>query len=184
VMTKEGIGRYEVRLSGSGGQGLVLAGVILGEAAALFEGRNAVQTQSYGPEARGGSSKSEVIISDGEIDYPKAVAPDFLLALTQEACDKYTHDLKAGGVLVVDTRMVRSVPEGAFTVHRLPIIDTAKEKAGKAMVANIVALGAIARLLGGIVSLDSVEKAVMARVPKGTEELNRKALQLGYELVG
>jgi 2-oxoglutarate ferredoxin oxidoreductase subunit gamma len=179
-----GIGRYEVRLSGSGGQGLVLAGVILGEAVALNQGRNAVQTQSYGPEARGGSSKSEVIISDGEIDYPKATEVDFLLALTQEACDKYVKDLKPEGVLVADSRTVKNLPPGSFCVHHLPIIDTAKDKAGKSYVANIVALGAIARLLPQVASFEAMEKAVLARVPKGTGDLNRRALHLGYGLAG
>ena len=159
--------RYEVRLSGAGGQGRVLGGVILAEAVALFEGINAVQTQSYGPEARGGASKSEVIISKEEIDYPKATRIDLLLCLTQEACDKYSHDLKPGGILVADSRMVTDLPDGDYRVHHLPII----------------ALGAIAALLD-LVSFTSVEKAVLSRVPKGTEELNRRALQLGSELVG
>lgn len=174
--------RYEVRLSGSGGQGLVLGGVILAEAVALFEGINAVQTQSYGPEARGGASKSEVIISDESIDYPKATRIDLLLSLTQEACDKYSVDLKEGGILIADKRMVTKLPDGNFKVYHLPIIDTAKEKAGKVFVANIVALGAIAGLLDSV-SFESVEKAVLQRVPKGTENLNRRALALGYELV-
>ncbi len=174
--------RYEVRLSGSGGQGLVLGGVILAEAVALFEGINAVQTQSYGPEARGGASKSEVIISDGDIDYPKATQIDLLLCLTQEACDKYSVDLKEGGILIADSRMVTKLPEGNFKIYHLPIIDTAKEKVGKVFVANIVALGAIAGLLDSV-SLENVEKAVLRRVPKGTENLNRRALTLGNELV-
>lgn len=174
--------RYEVRLSGAGGQGLVLGGVILAEAVALFEGKNAVQTQSYGPEARGGASKSEVIISTGEIDYPKATEIDLLLSLTQEACDKYSVDLKAGGILIADKRMVKNLPDGDYRVYSLPIIDTAKEKVGKVFVANIVALGAIAHLLEAV-SFDSVEKAVLKRVPKGTEDLNKRALKLGYDLV-
>jgi len=174
--------RYEVRLSGSGGQGLVLGGVILAEAVALFEGINAVQTQSYGPEARGGASKSEVIISDGDIDYPKATQIDLLLCLTQEACDKYAVDLKKGGILLADSRMVTKLPKEDYKVYHLPIIDTAKEKVGKVFVANIVALGAIAGLLENV-SLENVEKAVLRRVPKGTENLNRRALALGYELV-
>jgi 2-oxoglutarate ferredoxin oxidoreductase subunit gamma len=174
--------RYEVRLSGSGGQGLVLGGVILAEAIALFEGINAVQTQSYGPEARGGASKSEVIISDGDIDYPKATQIDLLLCLTQEACDKYSVDLKEGGILLADERMVTQLPEGNYQVYHLPIIDTAKEKVGKVFVANIVALGAIAGLLKSV-SLENIEKAVLRRVPKGTESLNRRALSLGNELV-
>jgi len=174
--------RYEVRLSGSGGQGLVLGGVILAEAVALYEGINAVQTQSYGPEARGGASKSEVIISDAEIDYPKATAIDLLLTLTQESCDKYSPDLKDGGIILADSRMVTKLPEGDYKVYHLPIMDTAKEKVGKVFVANIVALGAIAGLVESV-SIESVEKAVLSRVPKGTEELNKRALKLGYELV-
>jgi 2-oxoglutarate ferredoxin oxidoreductase subunit gamma len=174
--------RYEVRLSGSGGQGLVLGGVILAEAVALYEGINAVQTQSYGPEARGGASKSEVIISDGDIDYPKATQIDLLLCLTQESCDKYSVDLKKGGILLADSRMVTSLPDEDYKVYHLPIIDTAKEKVGKVFVANIVALGAMAALLENV-SLENVEKAVLRRVPKGTENLNRRALALGYELV-
>lgn len=174
--------RYEVRLSGAGGQGLVLGGVILAEAVSLFEGKNAVQTQSYGPEARGGASKSEVIISDSEIDYPKATEIDLLLSLTQEACDKYSLDLKEGGVIIADSRMVKELPEGDYRIYHLPIIDTAKEKVGKVFVANIVALGAIAHLVDGV-SFDAVEKAVLKRVPKGTEDLNKRALKLGYDLV-
>ncbi|GBE15161.1 MAG TPA: 2-oxoacid:ferredoxin oxidoreductase subunit gamma [Proteobacteria bacterium] len=174
--------RFEVRLSGAGGQGLILGGVILAEAASLFEGKNAVQTQSYGPEARGGASKSEVILSEGEVDYPKATEIDLLLCLTQEACDKYTVDLKDNGVLITDSRMVQDIPEGKFKVYQLPIIDTAKDKVGKVFVANIVALGAITRLIEQV-SFDSVEKAVLNRVPNGTEDLNKRALKLGYDLV-
>ena len=175
--------RYEVRLSGAGGQGLVLAGVILAEAAALYDGINAVQTQSYGPEARGGASKSEVIISDSDIDYPKATAIDLLLCLTQEACDKYTDDLKEKGIIIADSRMVKELPDGNYTIYSLPIIDTAKEKVGKTFVANIVALGVIAHLAEKV-SFDSVLQAVLSRVPKGTEDLNKRALQLWYELIG
>jgi 2-oxoglutarate ferredoxin oxidoreductase subunit gamma len=175
--------RYEIRLSGEGGQGIVLAGVILAEAAAIYDGKNATQTQVYGPESRGGASKAEVIISDEEIDYPKAMAVDLLLALTQAAADKYAHDLKPSGILVVDSAKVANVPAGNYTVHRLPIIDTAKDTVGKAMVANIVSLGVIAGL-SKVVSPEAIEKAVLARVPKGTEELNRRALEAGFALAG
>jgi 2-oxoglutarate ferredoxin oxidoreductase subunit gamma len=175
--------RYEIRLSGEGGQGIVLAGVILAEAAAIYDGKNATQTQVYGPESRGGASKAEVIISDEEIDYPKAMAVDLLLALTQAAADKYAHDLRPSGILVVDSTKVEKVPSGGFAVHRLPIIDTAKNTVGKAMVANIVSLGVIAGL-SKIVSREAIERAVLARVPKGTEELNRRALEAGFALAG
>ncbi len=175
--------RYEIRLSGEGGQGIVLAGVILAEAAAIYDGKNATQTQVYGPESRGGASKAEVIISDEEIDYPKAMAVDLLLALTQAAAEKYGHDLKPSGILVVDSAKVVKVPSGSYTVHRLPIIDTAKDTVGKAMVANIVSLGVIAGL-SKVVSREAIENAVLARVPKGTEELNRRALEAGFALAG
>ncbi len=172
--------RTEIRLSGEGGQGIVLAGVILAEAAAIYDGKNATQTQVYGPESRGGASKAEVIISDEEIDYPKAIGVDVLLALTQAAADKYGTDLKSSGILIVDSSKVPSPPAGANTVYRLPIIDTAKEL-GRVMVANIVSLGAIVAL-SGVVSREAIEQAILARVPKGTEALNRRALEAGFNL--
>lgn len=173
--------RYEIRLSGEGGQGLVLAGLILAEAAAIYDGINATQTQAYGPESRGGASKSEVIISDEEIDYPKATQIDLLLALTQEACNKYWPDLKDSGALVVDSSRVTELPKGGFKIYHLPIIETAKDQIGKAVVANIVSLGVITAI-SGVVSREAVEKAVGARVPKGTEELNWRALEAGFKL--
>lgn len=173
--------RYELRLSGEGGQGLVLAGKILAEAAAIYEDHNATQSQSYGPEARGGASKSEVIISDGEIDYPKAENLDLLLALTQEALDKYVGDLREGGFLLVDEEAVRRIPEGKWKVLTIPLVQLARDKVGKAIVANIVALGVIVRLIK-VVGDESAEQAILARVPKGTEELNLKAFRLGLEV--
>lgn len=173
--------RYEIRLSGEGGQGLVLAGKILAEAAAIYDERNATQSQSYGPEARGGASKSEVIISDGEIDYPKAEKLDLQLALTQEALDKYGKDLRPGGWLVIDSEAVSRVPEGDFRVVRVPFVRLAREKLGKPVVANIIALGVIVRL-AKVVSEEGAEQAILARVPRGTEELNRKAFHLGLEV--
>ena len=173
--------RYEIRFSGSGGQGLILAGVIFAEAATIHDNLNAVQSQSYGPEARGGASKSEVIISDKTIDFPKATAIDLQLSLTQEACTKYYKDVKGTGTLLVDEDFVKDVPAGTFKVIRLPIIRTASEEIGKAFVANIVAIGAIAAITGQV-SYGAVEKAVLSRVPKGTEDLNKRALKAGYDL--
>jgi 2-oxoglutarate ferredoxin oxidoreductase subunit gamma len=173
--------RYEIRLSGEGGQGLVLAGKVLAEAAAIYDDRNATQSQSYGPEARGGASKSEVIISDDEIDFPKAENLDLLLALTQEALDKYHGDLRPGGLLVVDEDAISKVPEGDWRVAKVPLERAAREKLGKAVVANIVGLGVIVRL-SGVVTQDAAEHAILARVPRGTEELNRKAFHLGLEM--
>jgi 2-oxoglutarate ferredoxin oxidoreductase subunit gamma len=151
----------------------------MGEAAAIFEGKQAVQSQSYGPEARGGASKSEVIIADEPIDFPKATSVDALLALTQQACDKYSKDLKDGGILLVDSDLVTKLPQGNYTVVRFPIINTAKNEVGRAIVANIVALGAMVALTG-IVSRESALKAVLSRVPEAFVELNRKAFETGY----
>ncbi|MGZ8428032.1 MAG: 2-oxoacid:acceptor oxidoreductase family protein [Candidatus Deferrimicrobiaceae bacterium] len=173
--------RYEIRFSGSGGQGLILAGVIFAEAATIYDTKNAVQSQSYGPEARGGASKSEVIISDQTIDFPKATSIDLQLSLTQESCTKYYKDLKPDGTLLVDEDFVREIPKGTFKVIKLPIIRTATEEIGKSFVANIVAIGAIAGITGQV-TYEAVEKAVLSRVPKGTEELNKKALKAGFDL--
>jgi 2-oxoglutarate ferredoxin oxidoreductase subunit gamma len=167
--------RYEIRLAGSGGQGLILAGVILAEAAGIYDGKFVCQTQSYGPAARGGASKAEVVISDGEIDYPKAIRPDVLLALNQMSLDKYSGDLKPGGVLLVDADLVRELPvEGAAAI---PFTRLAR-KLGKEMMANIVALGALA-LITQAVSAAGLEQAVLARVPPQTREMNQKALAAG-----
>lgn len=171
--------KTEIRLSGSGGQGLILAGLILAEAAAIYEGKNAVQTQSYGPEARGGASKSEVIISNGEILYPKTTRLDYLLALNQESCDKYAHDLKDDGLLLVDTDAVEHVPP--VKSISLPLVRTAREKIGRVMTTNIISLGALVGI-SHVVSPKALEKAVLKRVPRGTEQLNLKALELGFQL--
>jgi len=173
--------RYEMRLSGEGGQGLVLAGKILAEAGAIYEGINATQSQSYGPEARGGASRSEVILSDEDIDFPKAVELDLLLALTQEACSRYVRDLKPSGILLIDSEAVLDLPEGTFRVFRAPIIQSARDEVGKEIVANIVSLGIITRV-AGVVSEDSVREAILTRVPKGTEEINLKAFDLGLSM--
>ncbi len=168
--------RYEIRLSGSGGQGLILMGIILAEAIGIYEKKYVAQTQSYGPEARGGSSKSEVIISDEEIDYPKAMKLDFLLAMNQRSCDEYYPDLKEDGVLLVDSTFVSQVPTPM--AYQIPFTRIAREKFKREVVANIIALGALTQLTP-IVSRRSMEMAVLNRVPKGTEKLNRDALRAG-----
>jgi 2-oxoglutarate ferredoxin oxidoreductase subunit gamma len=177
--------RYEMRLSGTGGQGLVLAGIILAEAAGIYEGKHVVQTVSYGPAARGGTSRAEVVISDGEIDYPKAMGLDLLLAMTQMAFDESAGDLKPSGILVVDSQLVTEV--NILRVVKIPFTQIAREKCGREQMANIVALGALSLMIpvtsagAGVVSPDSLEAAVLARVPKGTEKLNRLAFQEGFK---
>jgi len=170
--------RYDIRLSGSGGQGIILMGIILAEAMGIHDGRYVAQTQSYGPEARGGSSKAEVVVSDSEIDYPKAMQLDLLLAMNQKSCDDYYMDLKHDGILIVDSTLVRQVP--VSRAYQIPFTRIARENLNREMVANIVALGAITRLTP-FVSARAIESAVLARVPRGTEKLNRDALQAGMK---
>ncbi len=172
--------KYEIILSGKGGQGLILAGIILAEAAAIYEGLHVVQTQSYGPEARGGASKSEVIISDEPIDFPKVTSADIVVALSQEACDIYAKMVKRGGILILDEDEVQKVPEIEGRIYRIPFIRMAVEEIGKAIVTNIVTLGSLIGLTE-ILSPESVIKAIENRTPKGTEEINRKAFELGFK---
>jgi 2-oxoglutarate ferredoxin oxidoreductase subunit gamma len=172
--------RYELRFSGSGGQGMILAGIIMAEAASIYDDKNAVQSQSYGPESRGGASKAEVVISDGPIDYPKATEIDCMLALTQEACSKYHKDVKAGGILLVDSDEVKKLPKGNFKLYSFPIIETARKELGRTITANIISLGMITELTG-IVAHSAIEEAVLSRVPKPFLDMNKKALQIGFE---
>jgi 2-oxoglutarate ferredoxin oxidoreductase subunit gamma len=170
--------RYEVRLAGEGGQGMILAGVILAEAAAIYDELNAIQTQSYGPEARGGASRSEVVVARGEIDYPKVMAADLLLCMSQEACDKFYAQVKEDGLIVVDSSHVSRVPS-----HRalaVPITQIAEEATGRRITASTVALGLVSGLTG-LVTRQALERAVGVRVPAGTEEINLKALAAGFE---
>jgi 2-oxoglutarate ferredoxin oxidoreductase subunit gamma len=173
--------RYGMQLAGEGGQGVVLAAVMLAEAAAMHDGKNAAQSASYGPEARGGLTKSEVVISDEEIDYPKVVQADLLLAMNQEACDKYFPMLKKGGILIVDSVNVERVPDAH--AHSIPITRIAEETTGRAVTANVVAVGVIVAL-SGVISLPAIEATVAARAPKGTAELNLKALHAGLAAAG
>ncbi len=170
--------RFEVRLAGEGGQGMILAGIILAEAAAIFSGKNAVQTQSYGPEARGGASKSEVVIAAGEIDHPEVLHADVVVALSQEAYKKFGASAKPGGLLIVDEEKVDS--KNSPQAIRIPVTRLAFETTGRVITANTVALGVLVGLTN-VVSREAIEKAVTARAPRGTEEMNRKALQAGFE---
>ncbi|MDD5170772.1 MAG: 2-oxoacid:acceptor oxidoreductase family protein [Syntrophales bacterium] len=175
--TKEGK-KQEIRLGGSGGQGIIMAAIVLAEAAGIFDGCQVSQTQSYGPEARGGVCKAEVVISDAPIDYPKVTQPEYLLAMNQASVNTYFKDLKESGLLIVDSTFVDTLPTGK--VISIPFTKIARERFGTDMVANMVALGALVQL-SGCVSMDSVEAAVRARVPAGTEDLNINALRAGVE---
>lgn len=172
--------KTEIRLAGSGGQGVILASVILAEAA-VQAGKYTAQSQSYGPEARGGSCKAETLISDTPIGFTKVQHPDFLLVLTQKSFETYTKSLPDECLILMDDSLV--VPEG-FSHEKLialPILKTAKEEVGRLQTANIVAVGCIEELLN-LTDRTSMEKAVLMHVPKGTEVLNQKAFAEGEKL--
>jgi len=168
--------RCEVRLAGTGGQGAILAGIVLAEAAAR-DGKSVVQTQSYGPEARGGASRSEVVISEHEIDFPKVLSPNITLCLSQEACDRYAKQTVKGGLLVLDADRVTRAP--TVRAVSLPLTSLARGSAGRQVAANVVALGLLAGLTG-IVTRASLETAVRERAPRGTVDSNLDALAAGY----
>ncbi len=169
--------RFEMRLAGTGGQGAILAGIILADAA-IREGKTVVQTQSYGPEARGGASRSEIVISEDQIDYPKVLEPDVTLCMSQEACDRYGGQTRSGGLLVIDSDHVSRA--ATTQAVRVPLTSAARAVTGRAIAANVVGLGVLAGLTG-IVSRESLEQAVEAHVPAGTSDLNLRALAAGYE---
>jgi 2-oxoglutarate ferredoxin oxidoreductase subunit gamma len=170
----------EVRFGGSGGQGVILMGVILAMAGAR-DHRYVVQTQSYGPEARGGYSRSDVIISDSQIDYPELEKADLLVALSQAAADEYIGVLRSDGVLVYDSENVTSLPAFKGQQFGIPFTRLALEETGRRQTANILTLGAVAGLTG-VVTTESLRKAVLVMVPAGTEGMNSKALARGLAL--
>jgi len=172
------VDRFEIRLSGSGGQGIILASIILAEAAGIIEGFNVSQTQSYGPEARGGRCKAEVVISSNKIDYPKAVQLDMMLAMNQASCDSYCFDFKPNGLLLVDSDLVDQTPTSR--VVALPFTKIARDVAGKELAANIVALGVLGHFCP-LLPAKSLEAAMLTRVPSKTRKINSKALQAGIK---
>ncbi len=170
-----------VVFSGSGGQGVITAAIILAEAAVMFEDLNAVQSQSYGPEARGGATRSDVIISDSEIFFPRVLQPNLLICLTQSAYGKYSHMLRPGGVLITDPHFVK--PDYALDVQQfeLPLYKTVVEKIGKPVVFNISVLGALIAIKP-IVRPEAIMNVLRTRLPEEFINLNRKAFEIGYGL--
>jgi 2-oxoglutarate ferredoxin oxidoreductase subunit gamma len=168
--------RTEIRLAGFGGQGIVLAGAILGEAAIMAD-MEAVQTQSYGPESRGGAARSEVVISDQAVDYPRVACPDVLVVLSTAAMQKYGEDLGEHTKVVVDDDLVQMEVPGA---ERVPFSMTADDL-GRRIVANIVMLGFITNRFK-LVPKKAMEASILKRIPKGTEELNMGAFRAGWDL--
>jgi len=167
--------------SGLGGQGVITAAIILAEAAALHENLNAVQTQMYGAAARGGATRSDVIISDSEIWFPKVVQPNVLVCLTQEAYTKYSSIIRPGGLLIADSRYVEIGPKVDAVQKAFPMYQAVVDKIGKTIVFNICMLGVVTALTN-VVQPESIMKALTARIPRHSLEVNQKALDLGLEL--
>ena len=174
------MGRTEIRLTGFGGQGIILSGYIVGKAAAIHDGKQATFTQSYGPESRGGACSAQVIISDEPISYPHLTDPAILVVMSQAAYSKYAPDLREGALLIIDEDLVET-DEIAGDVRLLSVPATRlAEELGRKIVANIVMLGFFAAVTD-VVSVEAMQEAVRTSVPKGTEELNLEAFQKGYE---
>jgi len=178
-------GRVEVLFAGFGGQGIILAGLIAGKAVALYDGKESVHTQSYGPEARGGACSSGVVIDETQVDYPYASSPDILVIMSQEAYDKYLPTIKDQGILIVDEDLVRldgraemlSVKGGE--IYRVPATRLA-ESLGNKIVANIIMLGFFVGITG-VVSYEAMKKSVLESVPKRFVKLNEKAYDTGFK---
>jgi 2-oxoglutarate ferredoxin oxidoreductase subunit gamma len=172
--------RYSIRFSGAGGQGLIQAARILAEAAAIYDNKNAAESCSYGPEARGSASRAEIIVSDETIDYPRVDTVDFLLALTQEAYDKYIPDLLSNGILVTDRNAQTDDQAIDKKVFSVPFLEIAEEACGRPNMVNIVALGFFAQI-NDVVGVKSIRQAILARIPKKSEDIYMKAYEGGLE---
>ncbi len=173
--------KMEIRLAGTGGQGLITGTIILAEAG-IFEDKFVAQSQSYGPEARGGMCKGEVIISDEKIGFTKVTKPTFVMALSQASFNQYCKGLDENCFVLVDESIQIPADYSHKKFLSLPILRTARDTVGKMQTVNIVSVGAINKLLS-FSSDENLEKAVLMHIPKGTEELNLKALKAGAELV-
>ena len=167
--------------SGSGGQGVITAAIILAEAAVIYEDVNSLQTQSYGPEARGGATRADVIISDEPIHYPKVINPDILVCLTQEAYNKYSGIIRPGGLLLTDSHYVKPNWKIDARHVELGMYRAVMDKIGKPVVLNICMLGTIIELTG-LVSTESIKKVLEAKIPVDFLEINKRALEIGLQL--
>jgi len=174
----EGTLKKEVILTGFGGQGIILAGRILGSAVVIGDHRNSTPVQAYGPEARGGACSAQVVISDGDIHYPYIREPDILVCLSQSGYDKFIDQLKPEGMLLIDQDLVQAkgAPVEAFAIPSTRMA----EELGRVMMANIIMIGFLSAITG-VVSVEAARNTVIESVPKGTEEMNTKAFNKGCD---
>ena len=173
--------RLRMVFSGSGGQGVITAAIILAEAAVLYEGLNAVQSQSYGAEARGGATRSDVIISNSTIDYPKVIQPNLLVCLTQDAYNKFYEIIRPGGLLISDKRYVKTNKKVDAQQKEIPIYNNVMDKIGKPIVFNIAMLGTLIGMTE-LLAPESIMKTLEKRIPADFLDMNRQALDLGLAL--
>lgn len=172
--------RVEVRFAGFGGQGIIKSGIIVAAAASIHSDKNAVQTQSYGPESRGGACKSEVVISGEDIDFPKVTEPDVLVVMSQAAYNDYAEDVKPGGAVILDPDMIpRRKDLKGLKVFDVPATRIAEEL-GRKIVANIVMLGAFTAITE-LLDENALKESIKENIPRGTEELNLAAFEKGVE---
>ena len=180
--------RTEIRLGGFGGQGVLTCGIIIAKAAALYDGNHAVQTQSYGPEARGGASRTDVVLSDEIIDYPKVDNPEVFIAMSHEALMKYIGDIRENAILIVDPELVYEeeiqsiIKDKKLKYYKSSATKVAEDVIGKKIVSNIVMLGSFVKTTG-LISVESAKKAILESVPKGTEDMNMEAFEQGMQIV-
>ena len=173
--------RCRLVFSGSGGQGVITAAIILAEAAVIYEQLTATQAQSYGPEARGGATRSDIIVSDSKIHYPKVIQPNVLVCLTQEAYTKFSSIVRPGGFLLVDPRFVQPHAKIDARQISIPMYQSVMEEIGKAIVFNICMLGAVIGITR-LVKPASIMKVMEKRIPSSFLDMNRRALDLGLKL--
>lgn len=173
--------RTRLVFSGSGGQGVITAAIILAEAAVIHEGKNATQSQSYGAAARGGATRSDVIISERDIDFPVVTQPNILVCLTQEAYTSFGPEIRPAGTLITDSRFVETTKKVDARQIELPMYERVMEEVGKPIVFNICVLGALIGI-SDLVKAESVMKVISQRVPKDFIEMNNTALHIGLEL--
>jgi len=171
--------RQEIRLTGSGGQGVILSGIILTHALGIYEGKEVAQTQSYGPESRGGACRAELVVDDKKIDYIKVNKPDYYLAYNQIGFDKYSNSLLEDTYILVDSTFVKNIDGKYKSIHRINASKIAEDNL-KILVSNLVLLGAFAKT-SNLVSYNSLEKAVKDVIDEKYHDLNIKALELGYK---
>ena len=173
--------RSRIVFSGSGGQGVITAAIILAKAAAIFEGKNAIQSQSYGAAARGGATRTDIVIADSEINFPKVIQPNILVSLTQESYNKFSPIIRPGGLLIVDSKYV-TIGKKVDAKHRvLPMYEMVLKEIGKPIVFNICMLGALIGITR-LIKPESILKVLETTIPKDFMEMNKKALEMGIKM--